>query len=43
VIHVKLKKKRTLPVLLEQMKQYSDLSYSWLDDYKIIFAADSTT
>jgi transposase len=43
VISVKLKKKRTLPVLLEQMKRYSNLSYPWLNDYKISFAGDSTT
>jgi hypothetical protein len=42
-IYVKLKKKRTLPVLLEQMKRYSDLSYPWLNDYKIVFIGDSTT
>ena len=42
-ILVKLKRKRTLPILLEQMDAYRELSYPWLDDYSIRFAADSTT
>jgi hypothetical protein len=43
IICVKLKKKRTLPILLEQMKQHSNLCYSWLGGYRIVFSADSTT
>lgn len=42
-ICVKLKKKRTLPILLEQLNPHSDLHYPWLDDYKINFSADSTS
>ena len=42
-ISVRLKKKRTLPVLLEQMIPYSNLHYPWLDNYLIDFSADSTT
>ena len=42
-ISVKLKKKRTLPILLEQMNTFRDMRYSWLDNFKIFFSADSTT
>jgi hypothetical protein len=43
VVTVRLKKKRTLPILLEQMKLHSDLQYPWLGNYKIDFVADSTS
>ena len=42
-IAVKLKKKRTLPLILEQMPAFDDLKYSWLHAYPIRFSADSTT
>ena len=42
-ILVKLKRKRTLPIILEQMDNFKDLSYSWLGEHNIIFCADSTT
>jgi transposase len=41
-IKVFLKKKRTLPLLLEQMIQYSDTSYPWLNGYTIEFLPDSS-
>ena len=41
-ISVKLKKKRTLPIILEQMNTFKNLRYSWLDNFNIIFSADST-
>ena len=43
VVTVKLKRKRTLPLLLEQMDPFRDLSYPWLDGRKISYIADSTT
>jgi len=43
VISVKLKKKRTLPILLEQMNTFRDTRYSWLDNFRIHFFADSTS
>jgi len=42
-ISVKLKKKRTLPILLEQMNAFKDLRYPWLDNFNIVFSADSTS
>jgi len=42
-ISVKLKKKRTLPILLENMNTFRDLRYSWLGCFNIFFSADSTT
>jgi hypothetical protein len=42
-ISVRLKRKRSLPILLEQMNRFEDISYSWLNGYKIQFSADSTT
>ena len=43
IITVKLKRKRTLPILLEQMKVFEDFKYGWLSNAKIKFEADSTT
>ena len=43
VISVKLKRKRSLPILLEHMNACKNLTYPWLDNRKIIFSADSTT
>jgi hypothetical protein len=43
VISVRLKRKRTLPLLLESMAAFADLSYPWLDNRSIQFGADSTT
>ena len=42
-IHVNLKKNRTLPLILEQMDKFKDISYPWLDNSKIIFMPDTTT
>ena len=42
-ISVRLKRKRTLPILLEQMDTCKSLHYPWLDGRNIIFSADSTT
>jgi transposase len=42
-VMVKLKRKRTLPILLENMKAYEELPYPWLGDRKMVFVADSTT
>ena len=41
-IVVRLKKKRSLPILLEQMNTFKDISYPWLDRRTIAFTADST-
>jgi hypothetical protein len=41
-ICVKLKKKRTLPIILEQMNLYSDLRYPWLGNRTVVFLPDST-
>ena len=43
LITVKLKKKRTLPIILEHMKPFNSFIYSWLFDSRICFTADSTT
>ncbi len=37
-IHIKLKKKRDLPLLLEIMNQFSDLKISWLENMKLKFS-----
>jgi hypothetical protein len=42
-ILVKLKRKRSLPLLLEQMNANKGLSYPWIGNRKIVFDADSTT
>jgi hypothetical protein len=42
-ISVKLKKKRTLPILLEHMNAFKNLTYPWLGGCTIDFSADSTT
>ena len=42
-ISVRLKRKRSLPILLEQMNTFNDTVYPWLDGCKIDFSADSTT
>ena len=42
-ISVRLKRKRSLPILLEQMSTFKDTPYSWLDGCSISFSADSTT
>ena len=43
LITVKLKKKRTLPIILEHMSEYTPFTYPWLFDSHISFVADSTT
>ena len=43
VVSVSLKRKRSLPILLEHMKAFKDMSYTWLDGRNISFYADSTT
>lgn len=40
-ITVKLKKKRSLPLILESMQNFSNQKYSWLDNKKIIFEGAS--
>jgi hypothetical protein len=42
-ISVRIKKKRTLPILLEHMQLFSKTHYSWLLDCCVNFSADSTT
>jgi hypothetical protein len=42
-ISVKLKKKRTLPVLLELTNDFKDIRYPWLGNFQVLFSADSTT
>jgi len=42
-ILVKLKKKRTLPLILEQMATYDEQTFPWINGMSIKFAADSTT
>jgi len=42
-VSVKLKRKRSLPILLEHMNAFKGMSYPWLDDRNINFYADSTT
>ena len=37
VIPIRLKKKRNLPLLLETLNQYKDISYNWLGNIKIFF------
>lgn len=43
VIHVKLKKKRHLPLLLTEIEKFKDQRYPWLGNRKLIFSGDSTT
>jgi hypothetical protein len=43
VITVRLKRKRTLPLVLEAMNAYSDAKYSWLGGKKLLFEASSST
>jgi len=42
-ILVKIKRKRTLPLILEQMDNFKELSFPWLNGYKISFVPDTTT
>ena len=42
-ISVLLKRKRSLPILIESMNGFRELSYSWLDNRNVTFSADSTT
>lgn len=42
-IQIELKKKRDLPQTIEMMKKYTDLSYGWLGNRKLIFYPSSTT
>lgn len=42
-VSVSLKRRRSLPILMEQMNTLRDLSYQWLDGRNITFSADSTT
>ncbi len=41
-IQLTLKKKRSLPVILEMMEQYRDISYPWLFNKKIVFKGATT-
>jgi transposase len=43
VVLVKLKRKRSLPILLERMNTSKDTPYSWLNGRNVCFSADSTT
>lgn len=40
-ICVKMKKKRNLPLLLETMVDYKNITYSWLDNKKLVFSGAS--
>jgi len=42
-IVVRLKRKRSLPILLEQMNTFTETTYTWLNGRSICFTADSTT
>jgi len=42
-IAVKLKKKRTLPLTLERLSEFSSLSYPWLYGKKVIVSAANST
>jgi transposase/predicted transcriptional regulator len=42
-VYVKLKRKRTLPLILEQMLIFEGASYPWLGGRKLLFVPDSTT
>jgi hypothetical protein len=42
-IIVRLKRKRSLPILLEQMNTFKEITYPWLGDRSITYSADSTT
>jgi transposase len=43
VVSVRLKRKRSLPILLQQLKASAGTRYPWLNGRKISFFADSTT
>jgi len=43
VIHVKLKRKRHLPMLLEHLDSFEGLPIPWLNDMKLVFSAATTT
>ncbi len=43
LIHVKLKRKRHLPQLLEHLEKVEDVKIPWLNDLKIVFSAATTT
>ena len=42
-IEVRLKRKRNLPLLLENMNEFKDVRLSWLDRLNLIFSASTTT
>lgn len=42
-IEVRLKRKRNLPLLLENMNEFKGIRLSWLDQLKLIFSASTTT
>ena len=42
-ITVSLKKKRTLPLTLERFADFASISYPWISDKKMIFAASNST
>jgi len=42
-VTVRLKRKRSLPILMEQMDTFKEIQYPWLDGRTIAFHADSTT
>ena len=42
-INIILKKKRNLPVLLQEMKKHEDLEISWMSNKKLILSGASTS
>lgn len=40
-IHIALKKKRNLPLILEKINYYNDLNYHWLNNKKLNFVGNS--
>ena len=42
-IHIEMKKKRELPLLLEVMNRFNDLNYDWLGGLKINFTGAATS
>jgi hypothetical protein len=42
-ITVKLKKKRTLPVLIQHLRRFDGMQYPWLGNRRIAFTVDSTS
>jgi len=42
-IEVRLKRKRNLPLLLENMNEFKSVRFSWFDKLKLIFSASITT